>query len=103
MGYYGWPWDSQIMRFVIRCFVFGFPVLAAVGCVRAFRPHRVTGRLVVSSLSLLVALFGVFAMIWWMSMRAVPPHKSSEPTAVGAVRSAVAVHAASRRWLSFLR
>ena len=30
-------------------------------------------------------------------------HKSAEPTAVGAVRSAVAVHVASRRWLSFLR
>ena len=32
-----------------------------------------------------------------------PPNKSPEPTAVGAVRSAVAVHAASRRWLSFFR
>jgi len=31
------------------------------------------------------------------------PNKSPEPTAVGAVRSAVAVHATSRRWLSFLR
>jgi hypothetical protein len=31
------------------------------------------------------------------------PNKSPEPTAVGAVRSAVAVHAASRRWLSFFR
>jgi hypothetical protein len=30
-------------------------------------------------------------------------NKSPEPTAVGAVSSAVAVHAASRRWLSFLR
>lgn len=29
--------------------------------------------------------------------------KSPEPTAVGAVRSAVAVHVTSRRWLSFLR
>jgi sugar lactone lactonase YvrE len=29
--------------------------------------------------------------------------KSPEPTPVGAVRSAVAVHVASRRWLSFLR
>ena len=28
---------------------------------------------------------------------------NQEPTAVGAVRSAVAVHAASRRWLSFFR
>ena len=31
------------------------------------------------------------------------PNKSPEPTAVGHRRSAVAVHAASRRWLSFLR
>jgi hypothetical protein len=30
-------------------------------------------------------------------------NKSPEPTAVGAVSSAVAVHVASRRWLSFLR
>ncbi len=31
------------------------------------------------------------------------PNKSPEPTAVGAVSSAVAVHAANRRWLSFFR
>jgi len=31
------------------------------------------------------------------------PNQSPEPTAVGAVSSAVAVHAASRRWLSFFR
>jgi hypothetical protein len=31
------------------------------------------------------------------------PNKTLEPTAVGAVSSAVAVHAASRRWLSFFR
>ena len=30
-------------------------------------------------------------------------NQSPEPTAVGAVRSAVAAHVASRRWLSFLR
>ena len=30
-------------------------------------------------------------------------NKSPEPTAVGACSSAVAVHVASRRWLSFLR
>jgi len=30
-------------------------------------------------------------------------NQSLEPTAVGACRSAVAVHVASRRWLSFLR
>jgi hypothetical protein len=31
------------------------------------------------------------------------PNKSPEPTAVGAVSSAVAVHVTSRRWLSFFR
>jgi hypothetical protein len=31
------------------------------------------------------------------------PNKSPEPTAVDAVSSAIAVHVASRRWLSFLR
>ena len=31
------------------------------------------------------------------------PNKSQEPTAVGAGRSAVAVHVMSRLWLSFLR
>jgi hypothetical protein len=33
----------------------------------------------------------------------VQPNQSPEPTAVGAVSSAVAVHATSRRWLSFFR
>ena len=36
-------------------------------------------------------------------LQGLPPNKSPEPTAVGAVSSAVAVHAASRRWLSFFR
>ena len=31
------------------------------------------------------------------------PNKSPEPTAVGACSSAVAVHVAGRRWLSFFR
>jgi catechol 2,3-dioxygenase-like lactoylglutathione lyase family enzyme len=31
------------------------------------------------------------------------PNQSPEPTAVGACRSAIAVHAASRRLLSFFR
>ena len=36
-------------------------------------------------------------------MTKMQPNKSPEPTAVGAVSSAIAVHVASRRWLSFLR
>jgi len=31
------------------------------------------------------------------------PNKSPEPTAVGAVSSAIAVRVAGRRWLSFFR
>ena len=38
-----------------------------------------------------------------MDFTSLMPNKSPEPTAVGAVSSAVAVHVASRRWLSFLR
>jgi hypothetical protein len=38
-----------------------------------------------------------------MEGRAVMPNKSPEPTAVGAVSSAIAVHVTVRRWLSFFR
>jgi len=38
-----------------------------------------------------------------MDFMSLMPNKSPEPTAVGAVRSAIAVHVASRRWLSFFR
>ena len=38
-----------------------------------------------------------------MEFTSLMPNKSPEPTAVGAGRSAVAVHVASRRWLSFFR
>jgi hypothetical protein len=38
-----------------------------------------------------------------MDFTSLMPNKSPEPTAIGAGSSAVAVHAASRRWLSFLR
>jgi hypothetical protein len=38
-----------------------------------------------------------------MDFTSLLPNKSPEPTAVGACRSAVAVHVVSRRWLSFFR
>ena len=38
-----------------------------------------------------------------MNFTSLMPNKALEPTADGAVRSAVAVNAASRRWLSFFR
>jgi hypothetical protein len=41
--------------------------------------------------------------IFMLSLLSRQPNKSPEPTAVGAVRSAIAVHVVSRRWLSFLR
>jgi hypothetical protein len=38
-----------------------------------------------------------------MNFTSLMPNKALEPTADGAVSSAIAVHAASRRWLSFFR
>ena len=40
-------------------------------------------------------LFGRDTLLW--------PNKAPEPTAVGAVSSAIAVHVASRRWLNLDR
>ena len=44
-----------------------------------------------------------FLAIFDLEIDMMLPNKSPEPTAVGAVSSAVAVHVASRRWFSFLR
>ena len=52
----------------------------------------------------LMTLPGMFWFVWLMRNRLrLPPNKSPEPTAVGTDSSAVAVHVASRRWLSFFR
>ena len=45
----------------------------------------------------------VFRFSFLLDFISLMPNKSPEPTAVGAFSSAVAVHVASRRWLSFLR
>jgi hypothetical protein len=42
-------------------------------------------------------------LILWQKARKPTPNQSPEPTAVGAGSSAIAVHVASRRWLSFFR
>jgi len=54
------------------------------------------------SVLLTIALLVEFLQLFILTIDQ-SPNKSPEPTAVGAFRSAVAVHAASRRWLSFLR
>jgi hypothetical protein len=48
-------------------------------------------------------IFLSFGFCLCLTANSLMPNKSPEPTAVGAVRSAVAVHVASRRWLSFFR
>jgi hypothetical protein len=55
------------------------------------------------AVSLVFMLLNLLLLIVILSMCKRRPNKSPEPTAVGACRSAVAVHATSRRWLSFLR
>ena len=52
--------------------------------------------------------YGIHAIWAWLFIALIDrpkvrPNKSPEPTAVGAGRSAVAVHVTSRRWLSFFR
>jgi hypothetical protein len=47
-------------------------------------------------------LFGT-VLLYGVTLRSTFANKSPEPTAVGAFSSAVAVHVADRRWLSFLR
>ena len=49
-----------------------------------------------------VSKFRVF-FVHMRELLKTPPNKSPEPTAVGAVSSAISVHAAIRRWLSFFR
>jgi hypothetical protein len=67
IGYYDWPWQNRSMRFFIHFFVFGFMILAAISCIRAFRPKFLIVQFIISSLSLFVSLFGVFAMYWWVN------------------------------------
>ena len=72
--------------------VIGFPF-----CL--FQDRRAAGR------GFLVPLFGfiVGAVFSELLVFDDSPNKSPEPTAVGAVSSAIAVHVVSRRWLSFFR
>ena len=44
-----------------------------------------------------------FGLPTGLLMNTIRPNQSPEPTAVSAVSSAIAVHAASRRWLNFFR
>jgi hypothetical protein len=67
-------------------------------------PEHYSGRLAWMALGVIWLLCLYPGYRWWrVRKRAVMPNKSPEPTAVGAGSSAVAVHVASRRWLSFHR
>ena len=83
-------------------FLFGTLSCRSAGGVMTFRsgsPSR-SGRVGGSS----VTIFRPH-LTFMSPMRQNPesPNNSPEPIAVGAVRSAVAVHVTSRRWLSFFR
>jgi hypothetical protein len=67
MGYYGWPWHSASMRLMLACFVYSLPLIAVVGIIGAFTPSFSVVRALVSIGTLLVALFGIFAMCSWQS------------------------------------
>ena len=86
MGYYGVPWETGTTRVVIPCFTFGFVAFAATGCFCALRPRLAAARLVVASISLVVAVFGVVAMFWWMGRYVRPMRQQKKPATVGIVR-----------------
>ena len=74
--------------------------------VRWHRVGRVVALCVLSATAAHIALTAAIALcvIGDFTLHGTPkPNKSPEPTAVGAASSAVAVHVAGRRWLSFLR
>src|ERR1039457_1285994 len=91
-----WFWFGLRARLGLLCTV-AFSALLGCGA-GAFIQHITDGDVQVVLLGALVGL-----VIGFVVGRRQPPNKSPEPTAVGAVSSAVAVHVVSRRWLSFLR
>jgi hypothetical protein len=81
-------------------------VLAAVVVVSIFAVQRIAGAGVrVFMPAFRAAILADFVVVHnlFLFVADSQPNKSPEPTAVGAVSSAIAVHAASRRWLSFFR
>ena len=104
--------------------IFGFRHDAIAVFTARFAGHRwddsrvieavvVAGRELLSSAAVFAFHFGceviahlegyVFYFHGFVRLLTLWPNKTLEPTAVGAVSSAIAVHAASRRWLSFFR
>ena len=80
-----------------------FIIISSLAAVEAFRRGSRADKFfaciaVILTIGLLVEFLELFVMSVHQS-----PNKSPEPTAVGACRSAIAVHVASRRWLSFFR
>jgi hypothetical protein len=57
----------------------------------------------VSHIALCIAAITLISQIRESQINQQAPNKSPEPTPVGAVSSAIAVHVVSRRWLSFFR
>jgi len=72
MGYYGWPWESASMRLLLACFVYGLPIVAAVGIIASFTPSLSILRVFISIATLLIALFGIGAMSSWQRSYVLP-------------------------------
>jgi|GEM_PF-3674756 len=66
-GYYDFPWSKQWAVFLLLAFVVAFPTCAAIGLAR--RPKFLLLRYCVALPSLIVGLYGLFAMLdWWGKM-----------------------------------
>ena len=93
-------WLSAVFTIAGLAFSCVLFVWSLLNLVRHWRRSVLGFVCLIVAFGFLVVMADIFAM---NQHRDQSPNKSPEPTAVGAVRSAIAVHVAGRRWLSFLR
>jgi hypothetical protein len=72
IGYYEWPWQNRLGRWLLEAFVFALPISALIACVLSIVPRFSAGRLTLALLSLVIGMFGVFAMLHWINVFVTP-------------------------------
>ena len=70
-GYYDFPWGTPFAVCLLIVFVIGFPMAAALACVRSLEPQFAPIRFTIALASLFIGLFGLFHMLNWITRFAV--------------------------------
>lgn len=66
-GYYDFPWSNPLAVCLLVVFVVGFPISAAVACVRSLEPQFLPIHFTAALASVLIGLFGLLHMLHWMT------------------------------------